>query len=68
MKGGGRAVKVVSLLYPLITVGLVFAVWAVAAYAVDLPIVLPTIGGTFRGLGALRASAAFSAAAGGTRF
>ena len=33
MKGGGRAVKVVSLLYPLITVGLVFAVWAVAAYA-----------------------------------
>lgn len=62
----GRVVKVVSLLYPLITVGLVFAVWAVAAYAVDLPIVLPTIGETFRGLGELLASADFYAAAGGT--
>lgn len=65
MKKGG-AIKAISLIYPLITVGVVFAVWAIAAYAVDLPIVLPTIGATFRGLGGLLSSAQFYAAVGGT--
>lgn len=65
MKKGG-AIKAISLIYPLITVGVVFAVWAIAAYAVDLPIVLPTIGATFCGLGGLLSSAQFYAAVGGT--
>ena len=66
MNKGGRALKIVGYLYPLITVGAVFAVWAIAAYAVDLPIVLPTIGATFRGLGELLSSADFYVAVGGT--
>ena len=60
------ALKIVGALYPLITLGAVFAAWAIAAYAVDLPIVLPSVGDTFKGLGQLLGTAEFYVALGGT--
>ena len=66
MKNQGRALRIVGYIYPLITLGLVFAVWAIAARAVDLPIVLPSVGDTFRGLGELLGSADFYVALGWT--
>lgn len=66
MKKQGRALRIVGYIYPLITLGLVFAAWAIAARAVDLPIVLPSVGDTFRGLGELLGSADLYVALGWT--
>lgn len=46
-----KAVKVaLNLLYPLISIALMLTVWAIAAAAIGEPLILPSIGETFRAL------------------
>lgn len=53
-----------NLIYPLAAFALILAVWAIAAYAADLPLVLPTPAETFGELGRILSGAEFWIAAG----
>ncbi|MDE6550530.1 MAG: ABC transporter permease subunit [Clostridia bacterium] len=65
-KKGRYTVALLSVLYPLITIALVFSIWAIVAAAVHKPLIIPSIGATFNGLGVLLSSGDFYAAAGFT--
>lgn len=54
------------LLYPMIILAALFAVWAIVAAVVDNYFLFPTIGATFQALGASLTDGAFWAAVGGT--
>lgn len=60
------ALKAADMLYPFITVGAVLIIWAVAAAAIDVPVILPGLGDTLASLGDMLTSGDFYAAVGMT--
>lgn len=50
---GNKAITVISVIYPLITIAAVLCVWAIAAAALHKPLILPNIGDTLKALGGL---------------
>ena len=62
-KRDSRIIRGIGALYPLITLALIFAIWAIIAAAVDKPLIIPSVGATFKGLGLLLSSGDFYAAA-----
>ncbi|MDE5618424.1 MAG: ABC transporter permease subunit [Clostridia bacterium] len=53
------AVAIINIVYPLITIAAVLCAWAIAAAALNKPLILPSIGETLKGLGELMSQSVF---------
>ncbi len=65
MKIDGK-LKILNIIYPLVALGLLIALWAISAAAVGKEIIIPSIGSTFKELWALIKTASFYRAIGNT--